>query len=167
MKIIHLKIAFICSLLLAACAEKPPEITAPNNRIQYFLARESHRMTSQQKYQEFIERELGSYFHENDFVAYIGANEAECDRDPENNILYCVYVDFKVVPRDSDLWKTMNAVSYFCFWVLPPADRPTVRFSQVGAGSVAEFPTNRAGFARAHNFPGCRARLLKFQGYEK
>jgi hypothetical protein len=156
-----------CAPLLSSCPERPPEITVPNNRVQYFLAHEFSRMTSQQRYQDFMERELRAEFTEQEFVSYMEANDAECERDPQKKIMYCRYIDFKVVPRASDLLKTMNAVSYFCFWALPPADRPKVNFYQAGAGSISELPASRAEFARSRNIPICRSLLLKFRGIEK
>lgn len=177
--------------LLSGCTRDPsPAITRPDNRIQYFLAqgiyllsgefRERFRKEmgrhpsgeegweiSAKTFHEFMTRELGRGFTEGDFVAYMEANEAECARDPQNGIMYCRYIDFKEVPEPVDLLKTYSAVSYYCFWALPPADKPLLRALQAGAGSVKEFPASRAEFSRTRDIAGCRALLLKFHGVEK
>lgn len=157
----------VISLPLLSCAKTPPKITQPNNRIQYFIAHEFNKMTSQSKYQEFVERELGSGFTEGDFVNYMSSNEAECERDKFNGIMYCRYIDFKFAPSGPGLFDAYNAVSYFCFWALPPSDHPTVKFRQAGASSVSEFPINRNDLVLTRNLPGCRVLLRQEHGVER
>lgn len=160
-------IAVLIVWALAACQRQWPEIIAPDNRIQHFIGQVKPLMRSQEKYQEFIEHELGNGFTEQDFATYMERNDAECARDIKNEIMYCRYIDFKMMPRPSDISKSFIFVRYYCFWVLPPAERPTARFSQAGAKSAAELPTDRHEYARAHNIPGYRELLPRWIGAEK
>lgn len=147
----------LCALALGGCAEEPPEITRPNNRIQHFLAKQFHRMTSQQKYQEFIETEIGSGFTENDFAYYMEKNEAECEVDsPPYAGVYCMYIDFKVIYA---IRRHMKYYTVFCFWVHPSQGREVARFRQVHGASLKEFPTVRRQFSKTMNIPGCKTLL--------
>lgn len=161
-----LGIIMACALMLGGCmTDRGPPITRPDNRIQQFLGNERFHMTSREKYQEFIERELGAGFTEQDFVAYMEANEADCARDPVNQIMYCRYVKFAIVPQGFDISKRQNSANTYCFWAMPPSDRPTVNFHQADADTVSEFPADRREFARSR--PGCRQLLLRFHGWDR
>lgn len=159
---------FLCVVALAACTQEPPEITRPNNRIQYFIGKKFSHMTSQEKYQDFIEHELGSFFSENDFIEYMTRNEAECNRSSLNNIVYCQYIDFKSMPYGRGAGGIDRYYMPFCFAVIPSPDRTIVSFRAMIGRLIPSFPTlDRREFARQQGVPDCRTLWLKEHGVEK
>lgn len=148
----------LVSYLLTGPPPAPP-ITIANNRIEQFLYREP----GYKNIQAFVERELGTHFSEEDFVRYMEANEAECERDPIDTLMYCRYVSFKFGRSPWDIYKTFNAVSVYCFWARPAAGRPDLDVYQPGADRVDEFPTDRREYARSVKLADCWTLLNRWR----
>ena len=165
-------IILFCSIaaIVSACTHATPDATWPKNRIEYFITNIFPHMSSETKYQNFIAGELGSKFTEDDFVGYMTENGSECSRDAANDTVYCMYITFGRGIDLSDPWKSADYSNFWCFWSIPPVDRPTVRFRFSGSyiGIGRDFPgQSQHDFAEKHHVPSCRTLLLKMYGAEK
>lgn len=156
----------VCALILSSCAKD--QVGTSSDRIRHFIANEFHRMASQQKYMEFIEREIGAGFTEHDFIHYMEDNGAECDRDAGNGVVYCRYILFGKMVSPRSLWESIDIADFWCFWSIPPAEAPTVRFSKAWFAEGRDFPAQTTKeYARSHRVSSCKDFLFRFNGAEK
>lgn len=149
-------LAIACTVLVAGCPETRSYMATSNNRIQYYLDREVYRLKSKNRFQEFISRDLGSEFSDQDFVVYMEDNEATCKRYNTTSYISCKYLDFKetIIPFDSK-WNSKQYL-VFCFWKLPSKNKPLVKGRQISAHIIQEWPSiRRQDFALAANVPDC------------
>jgi hypothetical protein len=129
----HPVLAFLlaaCLLSAAACGRRnpPPVIDGPNHRIAYFIAKH-YGVPSDEKYQAFIESEIGPNFTPEAFARHQENSGAVCQRDPQNGKTYCTWVNFGwvSVPEAGGHWKDIETAGIFCFWADPRVHPPHLR----------------------------------------
>jgi hypothetical protein len=134
----HPVLAFLLAaslLSVAACGRRnPPPVTdGPNHRIDYIIAKH-YGVPSQEKYQAFIESEIGPNFTPEAFARHQENSGAVCQRDPQNGKTYCMWANFGwiSVPEAGGHWRDFEIANIFCFWADPRLRPPHVRATGVG-----------------------------------
>jgi len=148
------------TLVTAACGHRnPPPVTeGPDHRIAWLIA-QYHGVPSQEKYQAFIESEIGQNFTPEDFARYEENSGAVCQHDPQNGKTYCMWANFGWMAAPDPI----EVAGIFCFWADPRLQPPRVRATRVNSiplkeGDIRDSRT----YLQSHPELTCRDQLRLF-----
>lgn len=145
--------------------DDPLDTSGPDHRIAYLIT-QHHGVPTPEKYQAFMEEELGPNFTAEDFARYEERSGAVCQRDLGNGKTYCMWANFgrAAEPNAESMWHEVEDAIIFCFWADPRYRPPRVRGARIVGTPLQNTDVRESrAYILSHDIPSCRQLLQPFR----